>query len=68
MNEYYSITIDITGEDDVDRVSKLARSMDSFYRMYIDEKLTDVWGDEDSYNAEILFADEKDATMFRLKL
>lgn len=68
MTDYYSLILDVSDEDELDRVCRLARSMPSYHRIYIDDKPGAFWADDAMYDVEILFADEQDATMFNLKL
>ena len=62
--EYYSTTVEVANDNDLDRVLVIARGMSSYHRIYIDEH--DYY--DQPYLVEILFSNEHDATMFHLKL
>lgn len=70
IREYHSIVVEAHDDEALDRMIKLACSIPSYHRIYIDEfQFYDfddpVWN---QYSVEILFANEQDATLFHLKL
>ena len=66
--EYYSVTLNITSDDELERVLFIARNIPSYHRIYIDDIEFVPFIDEMTYEVEILFANEHDATLFHLKL
>lgn len=65
---YYSVSLEVANEDELHRVRCIALEMPSYYRIYIDEKPDAIWADDCQYEVEILFEDERDVTVFNLKL
>ena len=66
--EYYSTTVEVANDNDLDRVLVIARGMSSYHRIYIDEHDYYDPVDGQPYLVEILFNNEHDATVFYLKL
>ena len=67
MTNYHSVILEADSDDDLDRMVSLARTMPSYHRIYI-EDLPDLNWDDNQYRVEVLFSDERDATVFHLKL
>ena len=65
--EYYSVILDADSDENLDDMLRVAMSMPSYYRIYI-EDLPDLNWDDNQYRVEVLFGDERDATVFHLKL
>ena len=67
MTEYYSVILNADSDENLDEMLKVAMSMPSYYRIYIDDLADPNW-DDNQYRVEVLFADDRDATVFHLKL
>lgn len=66
--EYYSAKVEAQDFDDCERITAIARSMPSYYRIFIDEIGFADFGDPYEYAIEVFFKEEHDATLFHLKL